>query len=450
MPSVIEVDMQQDLYFWRFHMEIEINTPGAKKIDLMKRLSKKCTVLSLAITMSVTCAVATYANTNQGQFQNYFIEKVIPTTSATLALNSHGELWVWGRDINGTNVHNFKVMDNVAYVSSCGYFIITNNHELFSWSRRNTNANHNNHGILGNGTNSPIATPVRIMENVSYVFGGGLTKFAITNDGGLYSWGANPDGSLGDGTNTRYRNTPVRIMDNVAYVVERGSTHFAITNNGELYSWGRNEHAQLGIGTSMATENELLQETGRYTSPNRDAPVHIMDNVAQIASSDLATFVITTCGELWGWGVNNSGGSTQTVFGLVGIGETTNTHQLTPVRVMSNVAYMTTAGPLGDVRFAITNDGELYAWGRNDDGAGGGSWLGDGTNIHRNTPIRIMENISNVVTNQGPSFWAFATTNDGEVWGWGANNSNNLTHRRAGLLGDGTNEHRDVPSRVLD
>ena len=115
-----------------------------------------------------------------------------------------------------------------------------------------------------------------------------------------------------------------------------------------------------------------------------------MDNVSHVAAASGGnTFVITNCGELWGWGLNHN----SRVSGLIGVGGT-NTYQTTPVRVMSDVAYMTITGPFGDVRFAITNDGEVWSWRQNSLAAAVGrsaSLLGDGTNEHRSAPVRVLE-----------------------------------------------------------
>ena len=66
-----------------------------------------------------------------------------------------------------------------------------------------------------------------------------------------------------------------------------------------------------------------------------------------------------------------------------------------------------------DARFAIQNDGTLWAWGNNKYGQ-----VGDNSGIDRDTPIKILDNVIDIIY-QGVS--VFALKNDGTVYAWGAN-----------------------------
>lgn len=77
-------------------------------------------------------------------------------------------------------------------------------------------------------------------------------------------------------------------------------------------------------------------------------------------------------------------------------------------RWMDNVAAVES---LHGVYFAITNEGELWAWGYNSAGQ-----LGDGTRIDRSAPVKIMSNVIYVTTNGAKSA---AVTADGRLWIWG-------------------------------
>jgi len=60
---------------------------------------------------------------------------------------------------------------------------------------------------------------------------------------------------------------------------------------------------------------------------------------------------------------------------------------------------------------AVNTSGELFAWGLNDIGQ-----LGDGTNVNRATPVKIMDD---VVFIDAHRYTSIAITSDGTLWRWG-------------------------------
>lgn len=86
---------------------------------------------------------------------------------------------------------------------------------------------------------------------------------------------------------------------------------------------------------------------------------------------------------------------------------------------------------------AIANNGELWAWGLNHFGE-----LGDGTQISKNTPIKIGTDTDwkLISAGNGPRTFNVAIKNNGTLWAWG-NNTN-------GQVGDGTFVHKFTPVQV--
>jgi alpha-tubulin suppressor-like RCC1 family protein len=82
----------------------------------------------------------------------------------------------------------------------------------------------------------------------------------------------------------------------------------------------------------------------------------------------------------------------------------------------------------------IKNDGTLWAWGNNSN-----SQLGDGTNINKNSPIKIGSNYDWKTVYTGYRR-TFAIKNNGTLWGWGNNFS--------GQLGDGTTITKATPTQI--
>ena len=66
---------------------------------------------------------------------------------------------------------------------------------------------------------------------------------------GLYCWGDNELGGVGDGT-TDDQLTPVKIFEDVSDVSISSENIAAIKNNGDLYCWGFNRFGQVGNGTT--------------------------------------------------------------------------------------------------------------------------------------------------------------------------------------------------------
>jgi len=84
--------------------------------------------------------------------------------------------------------------------------------------------------------------------------------------------------------------------------------------------------------------------------------------------------------------------------------------------------------------FAIQPDGSLWAWGNNGQGQ-----LGDGTNVDRHTPVKIMDNAVSIESNER---FTMAITNDNTLWIWG-------NHRFDQPEIDGVID-RYIPTKLMD
>ena len=62
-------------------------------------------------------------------------------------------------------------------------------------------------------------------------------------------------------------------------------------------------------------------------------------------------------------------------------------------------------------------------------GYNGSGQVGDGTTSHRSTPLKVLENVTSVTAGD---YSAYAITSDGSLWSWGRNDY--------GQLGDGTQQ----------
>jgi hypothetical protein len=172
----------------------------------------------------------------------------------TSAIKDNGELWTWGSMLGVGAVNHetrrgygddpYKMMDGVKAVSAGHghHAAVKTNGEVWTWGA-------NNAGQLGCGdTENRYFFPnyaVKAMDGVMTVSAGAAHTLALTANGGLWAWGSNAYGQIGDGT---YENrlTPVKVMDNVAAIATGKNHSLAVTKDGVLLAWGDNHIRQLG------------------------------------------------------------------------------------------------------------------------------------------------------------------------------------------------------------
>jgi len=163
------------------------------------------------------------------------------------------------------------------------------------------------------------------------------------------------------------RDRTVSVFPNHAHPASSSARHnFAITYNNQLWGWGHNANGTMGDPNG---------------SPNL-SPIHIMDDVAKVVSSDLHQMALTTDGRLYTWGLSPDGQA----------GRGNRNRIITPDFLMDNVIYIATGLHHS---YAITSDNALWHWGE-----------------RQRTPVQLMSNVVEVSTAR--DFTLIRTTN-GEV-----------------------------------
>jgi alpha-tubulin suppressor-like RCC1 family protein len=114
------------------------------------------------------------------------------------------------------------------------------------------------------------------LQNVAHVRTWAYEAFAITNDGGVYGWGQNKHGQLGDGT-TRDRASPVRIPG-LPRLVDLATGFFgtlAIDEDGMVWEWRvdrdsiphRNPYLKNVVGMAVSENCFLALVANRPIAP---------------------------------------------------------------------------------------------------------------------------------------------------------------------------------------
>lgn len=181
-----------------------------------------------------------------------------------------------------------------------------------------------------------------------------------------------------------------------ARVISNGYTTFIIESNGSVYGWGRNTYGEVGNGTTDDQHTPVM--------------INGLSNIIEIIPNTSGSgyfFAIDNVGSVYSWGYNG--------YGQLGLGTTTNQVIPTPIdglpavsQIISNSNYTT---------YAITPDGDVYAWGNNSHGQ-----VANGNKNNQLTPYKI-ESLPKVTTLTCKNSVVFALTVGKEVYAWGLGTS---------------------------
>ncbi len=342
--------------------------------------------------------------------------------SFNAALDVDGRVWTWGSNFagelgDGTLTHRSSpdlvtLPEPVTDVSAGGSFTVAlgASGRIFAWGN-------NNAGQLGDGTTVQRTTPVAVdlpveappLESLS---AGGAMTYARDSAGGVWAWGLNNLGYLGDGTTTS-RSTPGPVQGLPAVTaLDAGHGHaLALDAEGAVWAWGRNNQGQLGDRSVRQRRAATRTRTMPAAEALSAGPEHVL--------------ALTDDGEVWAWGWN--------AFGQLGDG--TLVSRGTPQPVPGVTGASAVAGG-GWHSLAVTG-GQVLAWGDNRDGQ-----LGDGTTTSRQSPTPVLGLPAGnpVRAVSAGDRYSTALLDDGTVWAWGDNT--------VGQLGDGTTVARSVPAPV--
>ncbi len=280
----------------------------------------------------------------------------------------------------------------------------------------------NDYGQLGNANlsqNSSSPVTVAHIGNASSLAGLNHHACVIRSGGDVSCWGHNSQGQLGDGT-TEHSDVPVSADGVAAFSVATGGSHTcAIVDAERLRCWGDNDFGQLGNGTTSSEPHH-----------DKDFVLRPGDELASVV--DLALGTAHTCAvrrdnDAFCWGANHSG--------QLGLGHT-----------QDGPATAERIGDLGPVHTisagfnhscAIAVGGDVYCWGRGDDGQ-----LGDGEATNSSRPVEVQLSAPAIAISTG-RFHSCAVTDGGDVFCWGANSR--------GQMGQGTTVgHFETPVPVPD
>lgn len=208
----------------------------------------------------------------QGALAGKTITAISGASSHSLALASDGTVYGWGNNIYGTvgdatTVNRLSPValnatgthlegKTVVAIRAAFYnsFVLTNDGKLFGWG---FNAN----GTIGDGTTVDRLRPVAVNggslgnKTVTSTVGEGNHTLALTSDGQLHAWGGNTWGNFGTGNNVTPIINPIVINASgvlagktITQFMAVGGSSFVRTSDGGFYGFGMGYAGQLGNG----------------------------------------------------------------------------------------------------------------------------------------------------------------------------------------------------------
>ncbi|XP_015510519.2 E3 ubiquitin-protein ligase HERC2 [Neodiprion lecontei] len=355
------------------------------------------------------------------------------TTQRTGDMHQHSAVYVWGLNdkdqlggLKGSKVKlpvYSEVLSQLKPIHIAGgsktLFIVSQEGKLYACGE-GTN------GRLGLGDNNNVYEPRPIPFLSQYVIkkvavhSGGKHALALTMDGKVFSWGEGEDGKLGHGNHLSLHKPRLiealksrRIRD-----VACGSGHSAaIASNGELYTWGLGEYGRLGHGDTNSQLRPKLVEA------------LVGQRVVQVAcgSRDAQTMALTEDGSVYSWGDGD--------FGKLGRGGSDGCYTPLVIDRLNGLGVIQVECG-AQFSLALTKYGEVWTWGKGDYFR-----LGHGNDHHIRKPT-IVEGLrgKKVVHVAVGALHCLAVTDTGQVYAWGDNDH--------GQQGNGTTIVNRKPSMV--
>jgi alpha-tubulin suppressor-like RCC1 family protein len=282
---------------------------------------------------------------------------------------------------------------------------------LFTWGD-------NSSGQVGNGTlnqqNTP--TPISLPVAAVQVAGGNNNSAAVLSNGTLATWGYEGYGAIGNGsTSNTSALSPVVVpgLTGITQVAIGGEYMLALDSSGRVWSWGYNGKGQLGNGTTSTLQ-------GSNPTP---VPVPGLTSIIQISAGTSYGLALRSDGTVWAWGDNSAG--------QLGDGTTAGKDRAQQVPGLFGVTKVI-AGY--QTSYAIQTGGTLMAWGDNSVGL-----LGNGTSTGISaTPVPVpgLTGVTQLSSTFGGTLAVVGSS--GTMWSWGANG--------VGQLADGTTNPHYTPA----
>ncbi len=337
------------------------------------------------------------------------LDKIIAISAGSVhsvALDVNGLLWTWGRGFNGqlgigpitkssppTFVRPFaqNVAEQVRTIAA-GF-----RHTLFVDSKGEMwGFGANGFGQLGAVAPEEFSPITLGVDRSVGLAAGNNFSLNLQADGALRGSGAGTFGQIGLGYVDRNTFDPFDIISGKIAVLATHSNSYMLKADGKL--WVTGKYIGLGTGSTADISTEIQNL--------------ILGDIIAIAGADETAFALDVYGNVFAWGDNS--------FGVCGLGTMSSVPEhLIPIKMnLSDIVHIEGAvqggySGNGDHANAIDVNGNLYAWGANNNYK-----LGDGTTTTRDIPLLITA-IGDIFSTALCARNTFALLADNTVESWG-------------------------------
>jgi alpha-tubulin suppressor-like RCC1 family protein len=271
-------------------------------------------------------------------------------------------------------------------------------------------------GQLGDGTTDRRESATQVVglaSGVKALAAGENFTCALTEAGGVKCWGRNAEGELGNGL-TEDLSIPADVvgLESGVVALATGASHAcAVSESGSVLCWGSNIWGRANGNRDESDQDLLVPQTVQGLSATYVA----------VAAGQRHTCALSAQGALECWGA----------AGIPGVDRTMHGPLMVPGLERGVTAV--SAGLLHTC--AVLEDGSLRCWGDNDRGQLGGT-IGDEDRLV--SVSGLPGPVQAVSLGAGHS----CAMVDSRAWCWGDNSY--------GQLGDGSTDDRSTPVEVLD
>ncbi|MCL2556060.1 MAG: hypothetical protein FWE03_03450 [Firmicutes bacterium] len=370
----------------------------------MKKFTKAIIMAAFAVMMLLPVFVMTGCNNEQNR------PMVVAGFAHSVVLREDGTVWGWGR---------------------------------------------NEEGQLGNGSRTNQARPVRFRiepfthggityqppEYIVQVASHKVHTMALGNDGSVWAGGWNQEGQLGAPVGCRM--TPIRVPfdnpDTRIIDIDAGMLFsLALSDEGNVYGWGRNRHGIMMDEVNTANPNDRISMLARASRISGAELNHPNYRITQIAAGHEHALALREDGAVIGWGRNRNGQvanirhpqnvTSSPAEGIMPGGLLWDIPLPTVIEGLPSDSSDRVTKVIGGGfhSLALTEQGNIYVWGRSDRGQ-----IGDGVSHSANSqpiPQRVIlpqgRHAVYVAGTSGDS--NAAILDNGQVIVWGRNQEGQL------------------------